>query len=67
MGRRLPGSTPWTLIDYLPDDFLLILDESHLAIPQLHGMFHGEMARKDSLIDFGFRLPLRSGQPAPQL
>ena len=57
LGRRLPGSTPWTLIDYLPDDFLLILDESHLAIPQLHGMFHGEMARKDSLIDFGFRLP----------
>jgi excinuclease ABC subunit B len=57
LGQRPPGSTPWTLMDYLPDDFLLILDESHLMIPQLHGMFHGEMARKDSLIDFGFRLP----------
>jgi excinuclease ABC subunit B len=57
LGRRPRGSTPWTLMDYLPDDYLLILDESHLTIPQLHGMFHGEMARKDSLIDYGFRLP----------
>ena len=57
LGRRPRESTPWTLMHYLPDDFLLILDESHMAIPQLHGMFHGEMARKDSLIDFGFRLP----------
>ena len=57
LGRRPPGSTPWTLMDYLPDDYLLIIDESHMAIPQLRGMFHGEMSRKDSLIDFGFRLP----------
>ena len=57
LGRRPRGSTPWTLMDYLPDDFLLILDESHMAVPQLRGMFHGEMSRKDSLIDFGFRLP----------
>ncbi|MEX2598268.1 MAG: excinuclease ABC subunit UvrB [Dehalococcoidia bacterium] len=57
LGRRPRGSAPWTLLDYFPDDFLLVLDESHMAIPQLHGMFHGEMARKDSLIDFGFRLP----------
>jgi excinuclease ABC subunit B len=57
LGRRPRESTPWTLMDYLPDDFLLVLDESHLAVPQLHGMFHGEMARKDSLIDYGFRLP----------
>jgi excinuclease ABC subunit B len=57
LGGRERESTPWTLMHYLPDDFLLILDESHMAIPQLHGMFHGEMARKDSLIDFGFRLP----------
>ncbi len=57
LGRRPPGSTPWTLMDYLPDDHLLIIDESHMAIPQLRGMFHGEMSRKDSLIDFGFRLP----------
>jgi excinuclease ABC subunit B len=57
LGRRPRKSTPWTLMDYLPDDFLLVLDESHLAVPQLHGMFHGEMARKNSLIDYGFRLP----------
>ena len=57
LGRRPRGSTPWTLMDYLPDDHLLIIDESHMAIPQLRGMFHGEMSRKDSLIDFGFRLP----------
>ena len=57
LGRRPRESTPWTLMDYLPDDFLLVLDESHLAIPQLGAMFKGEMARKNSLIDFGFRLP----------
>ena len=57
LGRRPPGSTPWTLMDYLPDDHLLIIDESHMALPQLRGMFHGEMSRKDSLINFGFRLP----------
>ena len=57
LGRRPRESTPWTLMDYLPDDYLLIVDESHLAIPQIRGMFHGEMSRKDSLIDFGFRLP----------
>jgi excinuclease ABC subunit B len=57
LSQRPPGSTPWTLMDYLPDDFLLILDESHLGVPQIRGMFHGEMARKDSLINFGFRLP----------
>ena len=56
LGGRPPGSTPWTLMHYLPDDYLLILDESHMAVPQLRGMFHGEMSRKDSLIDFGFRL-----------
>ena len=57
LGRRPRGSTPWTLMDYLPDDHLLIIDESHMAVPQIRGMFHGEMSRKDSLIDFGFRLP----------
>ncbi|MEX2430669.1 MAG: excinuclease ABC subunit UvrB [Dehalococcoidia bacterium] len=57
LGRRPRGSSPWTLLDYFPDDYLLFLDESHMTIPQLRGMFHGEMARKDSLIDFGFRLP----------
>lgn len=57
LGRRPRGSAPWTLLDYFPDDFLLVLDESHLTIPQLNGMFGGEMSRKDGLIDYGFRLP----------
>ena len=55
--RRPAGSRPWTLIDYFPKDFLLFLDESHMTIPQLRGMFHGDMARKQNLVDFGFRLP----------
>lgn len=55
--RRPAGSRPWTLIDYFPKDFLVFLDESHMTIPQLRGMFHGDMARKQTLVDFGFRLP----------
>ena len=50
-------STPWTLLDYFPQDFLLFIDESHMTIPQLHGMYHGDMSRKHTLCDFGFRLP----------
>ncbi|MEK9659986.1 MAG: excinuclease ABC subunit UvrB [Chloroflexota bacterium] len=57
LGRRPRGSAPWTLVDYFPDDYLLILDESHLTIPQLRAMWGGEMSRKDGLIDYGFRLP----------
>ena len=57
LGRRPPGSPPWTLLDYFPDDYLLFIDESHMTLPQLHAMFHGEMARKDHLINYGFRLP----------
>ena len=57
LGRREPGSTPWTLLDYFPDDFLIIVDESHMTIPQLHGMYNGDRARKETLIGFGFRLP----------
>lgn len=57
LGRRPPGSPPWTLLDYFPDDFLLFIDESHMTIPQLRAMYGGEMARKDHLIDYGFRLP----------
>ncbi len=57
LGRRAKGSTPWCLLDYFPDDFLLFVDESHMTIPQLHGMYHGDMARKRTLVDFGFRLP----------
>jgi excinuclease ABC subunit B len=57
LARRGPGSTPWTLLDYLPDDWLLFIDESHIAIPQVRGMYHGDIARKQTLVDFGFRLP----------
>ena len=57
LARRPPGSTPWTLLDYFPDDFLMFIDESHMAIPQIRGMYHGDIARKQTLVDFGFRLP----------
>jgi excinuclease ABC subunit B len=52
-----PGSTPHTLIDYFPDDFLIIVDESHITIPQVRGMYAGDQARKNTLVDYGFRLP----------
>lgn len=55
--RREPGSPPATLLDYFPKDFLLIIDESHVTIPQIKGMYNGDKARKDVLIDYGFRLP----------
>lgn len=55
--RRLPGQAPPCLIDYFPKDYLLIVDESHQTIPQLHAMCNGDRARKQSLVDFGFRLP----------
>jgi len=54
---RAPGDTPTTLMDYFPDDFLTIIDESHVTIPQINGMFNGDKARKEVLVDFGFRLP----------
>ena len=57
LGRRPKGSTPWCLLDYFPDDFLLFVDESHMTIPQLHGMYHGDISRKQTLVDYGFRLP----------
>jgi excinuclease ABC subunit B len=57
LDRRPPGSPPWTLIDYLPSDYLLILDESHMTVPQIRGMYNGDQARKSVLVDFGFRLP----------
>lgn len=55
--QRDPGSPPATLIDYFPDDFLLVVDESHMTIPQIGGMFNGNFSRKQTLIDYGFRLP----------
>lgn len=57
LARRSAGSTPWTLLDYFPDDFLLFIDESHLTIPQLHGMYGGDVSRKKTLVEYGFRLP----------
>src|SRR3954453_15758209 len=51
------GSAPATLIDYFPEDFLLVIDESHVTVPQIGGMYEGDMSRKRNLVDFGFRLP----------
>jgi excinuclease ABC subunit B len=57
LSRREQGSRPWTLIDYFPTDFLLIVDESHITIPQVHGMYKNDRTRKEVLVEFGFRLP----------
>ena len=57
LDKRSPGEPPATLIDYFPDDFLLFVDESHITIPQIGGMFKGDRSRKQTLVDFGFRLP----------
>ncbi len=57
LDQRPPGSPPWTLIDYFPKDYLMVIDESHMTIPQLNGMYNGDRARKGTLIDYGFRLP----------
>jgi excinuclease ABC subunit B len=55
--RRKPGTPPWTLLDYFPDDFLLVIDESHMTIPQIRGMYNGDRARKEVLVEYGFRMP----------
>ena len=52
-----PGEPPWTLIDYFPEDFLIIIDESHITLPQVRGMYAGDRSRKQTLVDYGFRLP----------
>ena len=57
LAGRGAGDQPWTLLDYLPDDFLLVIDESHVAVPQVRGMFAGDRSRKQVLVDYGFRLP----------
>lgn len=57
MDGRVPGEPPFTLLDYFPDDYLLVIDESHVAVPQLHGQFAGDRSRKDMLVEHGFRLP----------
>ena len=57
LSRRAAGSSPWTLLDYFPEDYLMFVDESHMTLPQVRGMYHGDMSRKKTLVDFGFRLP----------
>jgi len=57
LSRRAPGSQPWTLLDYFPDDFLTVVDESHMTLPQVRGMYGGDLSRKSTLVEYGFRLP----------
>ncbi|MFC1938298.1 excinuclease ABC subunit UvrB [Chloroflexota bacterium] len=57
LAGRAPGSPPWTLLDYFPDDFLLFVDESHMTLPQIRGMYQGDRSRKETLVEYGFRLP----------
>ena len=57
LDRRQPGEPPWTLLDYFPRDFLLVIDESHMTVPQIRGMWAGDRSRKQTLVDYGFRLP----------
>jgi len=57
LAGRAQGSPPWTLLDYFPDDFLLFIDESHMTLPQIRGMYHGDRSRKETLVEYGFRLP----------
>ena len=54
---RSPGTHPWTLIDFLPSEYLLVIDESHMSIPQIRGMYNGDRSRKETLVEYGFRLP----------
>ncbi len=57
LSQRAPGSPPWTLVNYFPDDYLLFIDESHMTLPQVRGMYHGDRSRKETLVEYGFRLP----------
>ena len=57
LSQRKPGEAPYTLLDYFPEDFIIIIDESHVTVPQIRGMFHGDRSRKQTLVDHGFRLP----------
>ncbi|MFC1870251.1 excinuclease ABC subunit UvrB [Chloroflexota bacterium] len=57
LAGRAVGSAPWTLLDYFPEDFLLFIDESHMTLPQIRGMYHGDRSRKETLVEYGFRLP----------
>src|SRR5690554_7824959 len=57
MDGRSPGEPPYTLLDYFPDDFLLFVDESHVTLPQVRAMYAGDRSRKETLVEYGFRLP----------
>ncbi|MBM3137512.1 MAG: excinuclease ABC subunit UvrB [Chloroflexi bacterium] len=57
LDQRPEGSSPWTLMDFLPSDYILVLDESHMTVPQIRGMYNGDRSRKETLVEFGFRLP----------
>lgn len=57
LDQREPGTPPWTLMDYLPSEYLLVLDESHMTVPQIRGMYNGDQSRKSTLVEYGFRLP----------
>jgi len=57
LDRRAPGTHPWTMIDFLPSDYLLVIDESHMSVPQIRGMYNGDRSRKETLVEYGFRLP----------
>ena len=57
LDQRAPGTHPWTMIDFLPADYLLVIDESHMTVPQIRGMYNGDRARKETLVEYGFRLP----------
>ncbi len=57
LDQRAPGTAPWTLLDYFPKDYLMVIDESHMTIPQLNGMYNGDRTRKSTLVEYGFRLP----------
>jgi excinuclease ABC subunit B len=57
LGRRKPGSAPWTLLDYFDNDYLIFIDESHITVPQINGMYKGDQSRKSTLVEHGFRLP----------
>jgi excinuclease ABC subunit B len=57
LDQRGVGTPPWTLVDYLPDEYILVLDESHMTVPQIRGMYNGDRSRKETLVEYGFRLP----------
>lgn len=64
---RQPGQPPYTLLDYFPDDFLMMMDESHVSIPQVRAMYAGDRSRKESLVNYGFRLPSAFDNRPPHL